>query len=421
MRKSLSLVCTLLCLQFLTSCSTTSSAESKEQAITSHHKVLGDKYLSHFYQFNRQEIGHQPGKLLREEALLDHQSVPGAAKNVRLLYTSTDGLDETTILAVSGALFLPDGEPPKEGWPIILWSHGTVGIADHCAPSWTGYVPFHQEYLGQWLSQGFAILASDYQGLGTEGIHPYLATQPAAYSNLDLLRAMKKSKYNLSDKVVVVGQSQGASAAIATAAYAESYAPDLSILGVVATGVPFFSPEAIVALQQARPKDRVDPMLGYNFLALTLVEQLLPDFSLEDYVFDSVIPTARAVADVCNRDMRARITEEKLSYNSTFKKSPEEPLKTAFGAMGIPTLKLPAPIYVGVGALDKDTPPKMQANFISKACTSGSQIQAVLYQGHDHLSVLNHSTKDSIPFVKNLFIGNLPSSNCNESILEEKR
>ena len=392
--------------------------EGDKRATSSPQSVLGDKYLSRFYQYDHQDISLRPGKLLREEALLDHQSVLGAARNVRLLYTSTNGLDESSILTVSGALFIPAGEPPTGGWPIILWSHGTVGIADHCAPSWTGYVPFHQEYLAQWLSQGFAILASDYQGLGTEGIHPYLATRPAAYSNLDLLRAMRNSKYNLSDRVVVVGQSQGASAAIATAAYAQSYAPDTSILGVVATGVPFFSPEAIVALQQARPKDRVDPMLGYNFLALTLVEQLVPDFSLEDYVFEAVIPTARAVTDVCNRDMRARIAKEKLTYDGTFKKSPEEPLKVAFAAMGLPTLKLPVPIYVGVGAQDKDTPPKMQANFIHKACAEDSQIQAVLYQGHDHLSVLNHSTKDSIPFAKSLFRGDQPSTNCHEPILD---
>lgn len=374
--------------------------------------ALGDGGLSGFYRISPDEIPKQAGLLLREEPLEAHQSVPGAAKNIRLLYTSTNGLDGETIVPVSGSVFLPKGKVPEGGWPVVIWSHGTVGIADVCAPSWTGYVPFHNEYLKRWLDQGYAIVASDYQGLGTEGTHPYLATRPAAYSNLDIFRAAQGLKYNLSDKVVVVGQSQGAGASIATAAYAPDYAPEINLLGVVATGVPFFSPETLIAIQEARPPDKVDPMLGYNFLALTLVEQLLPEFVLADYVFESILPTARAVSNVCNRDMRKRIANEGLTYNTTFKNSPDEPLKVAFRQMGYPTLKIDTPIYLGTGSIDRDTPPRMQASFAQKACAAGTTMQVHLYEGFDHLKVLNHSTIDSIPFVKNVVSGGVVKGNC---------
>ena len=107
---------------------------------------LGDGGVSDFYSY-KPSLSATPGVLLRQEPLAAHQSVPGAAENIRLLYSSTDGLDGKTATAVSGGLFLPVGTPPKAGWPLLLWSHGTVGIADVCAPSWTGYVPFHQEHL----------------------------------------------------------------------------------------------------------------------------------------------------------------------------------------------------------------------------------------------------------------------------------
>lgn len=71
-------------------------------------------------------------------------------------------------------------------------------------------MPFHQEHLKQWLQNGYAIVASDYQGLGTEGTHPYLATRPAAYSNLDVIRAAQSAGFPLSKDVVILGQSQGA-------------------------------------------------------------------------------------------------------------------------------------------------------------------------------------------------------------------
>ena len=37
--------------------------------------------------------------------------------------------------AVSGIVSVPPGEPPKRGWPVITWAHGTTGIAEPARPS----------------------------------------------------------------------------------------------------------------------------------------------------------------------------------------------------------------------------------------------------------------------------------------------
>jgi len=314
------------------------------------HYTLGDGGVSEFYNYKAAN-NQVTGTLVRREPLDAHQSIPGAATGIRLLYTSTDGLSGEGSITVSGTLHLPAGTPPKDGWPLLLWSHGTVGIADKCAPSWTGYVPFHNEHLQAWLAEGYAIVASDYQGLGTPGTHPYLAIRPAAYNNLDIIRAVQSADFPVSDAVVVAGQSQGAGAAIATAGYAPQYAPGIDLRAVVATGVPLFTPEALIAVQEARPNDVVDPQLGYNFLALTLLSQIDPDFQIENYVSDEALPLARGVADVCNRDMRAKISEAKLTYNITFKQSPSEALKLAFAKMQFPELEQSAHLYDKFGHL----------------------------------------------------------------------
>lgn len=373
--------------------------------------TLGDGGVSDFYTFE-DEAPDTPGILIRQEPLDAHQSVPGAVINTRLLYTSTDGLEGGEPIIVSGGLFLPPGTPPEGGWPLLLWSHGTVGIADKCAPTWTGYVPFHNDHLQGWLEEGYAIVTSDYQGLGTKGTHPYLATRPAAYSNLDVIRAVQAADFPISDAVVIAGQSQGAGAALATAGHAADYAPELNIRGVVATGVPFFTPEALIAVQDARPNDVVDPMLGYNFLALTLLAQIDPDFHIEDFVSDEALPLVREVANICNRDMRVRIRQAGLTYNKTFKQSPAESLKQAFAQMQFPTLDFPVPVFVGTGADDRDTPPRMQATFVKAACAAGSTLDARLYDGFDHLTVLNHSQTDSKAFVARAFAGTPVPGNC---------
>ena len=170
-------------------------------------------------------------------------SLAEAGQAVRILYSSTNGLGEAkTPIAVSGTLFLPKGEAPAGGWPLIAWAHGTVGIADICAPSNRPRSDRDTKYLNHWLSQGYAVVASDYQGLGTPGGHPYLATRPAAYSVLDSIRAVQGDPaLNIGKPVVLVGQSQGGGAAFATAGEAAAYAPELDIRGTVATGTPYFT------------------------------------------------------------------------------------------------------------------------------------------------------------------------------------
>ena len=51
----------------------------------------------------------------------------------------------------------------------MAWAHGTVGIADKCAPSWAGRSQRDVDYLNHWLGQGYVVVASDYQGLGVPG------------------------------------------------------------------------------------------------------------------------------------------------------------------------------------------------------------------------------------------------------------
>ena len=56
------------------------------------------------------------------------------ARPTRCCSTSSQAVDGKTV-AVSGTVAVPKGKAPKGGWPVITWAHGTVGIADACAPS----------------------------------------------------------------------------------------------------------------------------------------------------------------------------------------------------------------------------------------------------------------------------------------------
>ena len=119
----------------------------------------------------------------------EHLLLENASKGVRVLYTSTDGVGGKTPIAASGAVYMPKGSAREGGWPIIAWAHGTTGVADVCAPSWAPRSTRDTEYLNAWLAQGYAVVAADYQGLGTPGGHPWMSVRSEGWSVLDSVRA----------------------------------------------------------------------------------------------------------------------------------------------------------------------------------------------------------------------------------------
>src|SRR3954467_11530257 len=68
----------------------------------------GDGRVSAFYTWPN-EIPPTPGRMLRTEPLEAGLGLSNAGRQVRILYSSTDGVDGTTPVVVSGEFFVPKG------------------------------------------------------------------------------------------------------------------------------------------------------------------------------------------------------------------------------------------------------------------------------------------------------------------------
>jgi len=163
-------------------------------------------------------------------------ALKGAKRNTLLLYRSK-GLSGT-LTSVSGSLAIPKGKPPKGGWPVITYAHGTTGSADACAPT-RGYdagklVSYAYPLLRRWLKAGYAVVRTDYDGLGTPGLHQYLVGRSEGRSVLDIVRAARQYDHRLSKRFIIAGHSQGGHAALFAAALAPQWVPDLRLRGTVA-------------------------------------------------------------------------------------------------------------------------------------------------------------------------------------------
>ena len=354
-----------------------------------------------------------PGKLLRSEALTPQQSLASAGLNLRILYSSTDGLDNLTPVAVSGALFVPKGPAPAGGWPLMAWAHGTVGSADRCAPSLNQRSPRDTRYLNDWLEQGYAIVATDYQGLGTPGLHPYGLTRPLAYGVLDSIRAVGAAPVNVSRRAVVFGQSQGGRAAFATAVMAKDYAPDVEVVGVVATGTPYASARAqghSPELENARRS--VVPTFAYNLLRLSTVALLDPSFVPADYLAERALPAFRASQDECLHAIEQRVVADGLTFNNSFKRSPKAALDRVGREAAYPTLKTDIPVFLGTGGKDRDVFVPGQQALVRDACKAGDRVEWHFYPALDHSGAVNGSLGDSTGFVRRAFAGEAIKGNC---------
>lgn len=135
---------------------------------------------------------------------------------------------------------------PPGGRPVLSYAHPTQpGISDGCAPSHrTPTLPSYDPPLQDFLDQGFAVVGTDYIGLGMPGVHPYLVGKSEGAAVLAAARAAKNFEpAQASGQVIIYGHSQGGHAALFADWQAQDisyFAPGVDVRGVIASAPPTF-------------------------------------------------------------------------------------------------------------------------------------------------------------------------------------
>jgi len=163
-------------------------------------------------------------------AWYDENPSIGEARAWRTLGRSSDEAGDPTW--VTARVFRPVGPAPVGGFPIVVWAHGTAGLADQCAPSRSAApVPG----VSNLLAAGFVVVAPDGAGLGTPGPAAYLVGASEGHAVLDAARmAAQVPGADAGDHVALWGYSSGGQAVLFAAEQAADYTPELTILGTAA-------------------------------------------------------------------------------------------------------------------------------------------------------------------------------------------
>lgn len=165
---------------------------------------------------------------------------PTFTKAWHITYRSTTAQGAPNI--VSGTVIVPqDGR--KGPRPLVTYAVGTVGLADHCAPS-AGFprgTTLEANLIQQLTLRGWAVAVTDYEGLGTPGDHTYAVGRAEGHAVLDAARAAQRlpaAGLGAKSPVGIMGYSQGGQATSWAAELHDSYAPELDVRGTATGGVP---------------------------------------------------------------------------------------------------------------------------------------------------------------------------------------
>ena len=326
------------------------------------------------------------GSIVEREELDNPAVASTGALGARVLYRSTEG-DTGGGTVVSAAVFAPVKTPPEGGWPVIAVGHGTTGINQECAPSLSANLSNQDGVVASLLNAGFAVALADYQGLGADGVHPYLDSRTAGLNIIESVRALRAAFPGVSNRWGAVGTSQGAGAVWAADEEAGSYAPELKLVGAVVIS-PTSNMSGLVdkAMNGTLTKDQ-------TLLLQASVEslgRLHPDLDLDSYRrglaaqnWDALSACSGSLAGV-----RAQVGD-RLQPSDVAPASPQaaERLRTLLQQWALPKRAVSAPMSVVYGTDDSYIDAQWTTTAIGESCALGSSVAAQLQPGKGHADV----------------------------------
>ncbi|MGW7413486.1 alpha/beta fold hydrolase [Streptomyces sp. NPDC054863] len=330
----------------------------------------------------------------------------------RLMYRTTDRSGKT--IAVTATVLNPRSSPYGQR-PIVAFAPGTQGLADKCAPSrqlaeGTEYEALPVKKL---LDRGYAVVVTDYQGLGTPGVHTYMDREAQGRAVLDSVRAAQRlNAVDLPDAgpVGLYGYSQGGGAAASAAELAPAYAPELKIKGAV-VGAPPADMDKVAARMDG---SAYGAFFNYALSGLSTA-----------YGID-IAPYLNAHGKRVTNDLRDNVctTQALAKYpllNSRFLTRDGRPLterlKHAPWAAIVAEQKLgkrkPAvPVLLSHSALDDVVPQQVGKNLAADWCRLGVTVKFVGNHIPGHIAATEGASGAGLPWLVDRFADKAAAGNC---------
>jgi alpha-beta hydrolase superfamily lysophospholipase len=379
-----------------------------------------------FYDPPRPLPAGTAGKVIWARAI----EAPKGARAWKVLYRST--LHDGKAVAVSGLVIAPASKPPRGGRPVVAWAHGTLGGARDCAPSIPGnparnlasYYTYTSPYpidvgvpaLTRFLRAGYVVTATDYQGLGTPGVHQYVVGATEAHNVLDSVKAAQQIEAaGAGNDVVVFGWSQGGGAAIfAGQAAAARYGKPLRVRGIAA-----LAPAADIGPEfagQTPPGPTSSSSPAHNaVLGLNVFRGLAaayPRLDTNGVVAPPGRPALRALSTECTIHLGDVLQELGVDPPTMFTQPIPADWQRRLDENTAGHETTVAPLLVMQGTADTVVNPNGSTQYVQRACEFRQPVSYAVYPGATHQTVPFVSQNRYVRWIADRFAGKPAGSNC---------
>jgi pimeloyl-ACP methyl ester carboxylesterase len=326
----------------------------------------------------------------------------------QILYLSTTAGGQAT--AISGTVFVPTA-PYAGTRPVVAYAPGTQGWGDQCAPSKEiASDSFDEQFaVSNLLAKGWAVVVTDYPGLGTPGDEAYNVGIPEGYGVLDSLRAatlLPGAGLSASAPMGIEGYSQGGAAADWAAQLQPSYAPGLHLDGVAAGGTP-------ANLQAVA--NNINGTVWFAFLAGTAegFSTAYPSLDLNSQLTPAGRSAMAQLEGMCQAQGLLTFAGKKIQDYTVGGINPmtEPQWESVLDANNLGSMKPQVPLYQYHGLLDEIIPYSVEQTLHRQYCALGVTTQLAGYLG-DHILTQVLAQTDVVNWLAARIAGTPATGNC---------
>lgn len=340
----------------------------------------------------------KPGTLIRSQEFSQYQ-IPFSIAAIRILYHSRSANGED--VASSGVVLYPYGKkPPSGGWPVIAWAHGFSGVARSCAPSLMRNIG-HGPVLSMYANLGYAVVASDYTGMGTRFRNAFLDGPSNAADVINSIPAARAAVPELGTRWVVMGEAEGGLTALAVAEK-ENQIRDANYLGAVAIS-DVAGVKEIFDQSDAGASSLMLASLAYG------IKTVDPHFQASDVLTEKGLALYQDIGKSCAENKIAELSSAQTVKtdweNNAFARqyfARNSPGQTpAFGPILIISRDGRAAIVITA-----------TAPAIGRMCKQGDRVQWQRYPDLDAGGVIGDTVREQIGWIEARFAGRPAPTNC---------
>lgn len=334
---------------------------------------------------------------------------PANAKAFRIIYRSTNLRGEP--IAVSGTVIYPAGPAPKEGRDVIAWAHYTTGVSGRCAPTLLPNLSGTIPGLEDMLARGYVVVATDYEGLGTPGVHAYLVGDSEARSVIDSVRAARNlAGAHATNRFAVWGHSQGGHAALFTGEVVGEYAPELKLVALAAAAPA----TDLVELFKAQKGS----IAGNSLTAMALLSwSRTYNFPLSSVLEEGIEEQFEKVGESCIQSISQMLQTLKLArpLKKAFLKAdptevPEFHRLMELNSPGHRPIKVP--VFIAQGTGDVTVKPSVTIAFAKALCAQGTPVTLKMLSNVSHSFAAEKSAYRAVIWLSDRFKGRPAPNDC---------